>query len=296
MPGKQKGSVLAGCIVLYRPKFQVVDNIKGFLPFLDRLYVIDNSEQPRQELISALYELGEKVAYLPQAKNIGVASALNIAGRLATDDGYDWLLTMDQDSSFTNNTFFQNGLEVAGKDEKIGVVAASYTDLYDRWQSEYSTLYNEIHFMVTSGNMINLKAWGIVGGFEDKLFIDEVDHDYCLKLRACGYKIIVSKEVYMKHVIGHVSQSCLNGHPAERGIKLHDPSRYYYMSRNVLYLSKKYFFKDVAFSISRLYYLVRQLGKIIVLYPRKILYLKYFFAGIRDFFLSKYGALPDKRN
>ena len=36
---------------------------------------------------------------------------------------------------------------------------------------------------MTSGNLLNLKIAEKIGDFEEKLFIDEVDHDYCYRIR-----------------------------------------------------------------------------------------------------------------
>jgi len=40
----------------------------------------------------------EKVRYLTAGTNSGIGTALNTAGRMAVQEGYEYLLTMDQDS------------------------------------------------------------------------------------------------------------------------------------------------------------------------------------------------------
>jgi rhamnosyltransferase len=284
--------LLAGCVILYNPDVSITKNIESYLHFVNVLYVIDNSEKVDGELVDALLLLGPKIRYLPQSSNIGVASALNIGASSAVREKYNWLLTMDQDSYFFGSDFFDTWNIDGTLNNKIGLIAASYTNEYDRWQKDYSSNYNEIHFVVTSGNIINLKAWSEVNGFEDKLFIDEVDHEYCLKLRKNKYRILISKKILLGHVVGEIRQ---RGHILEkrRKITLHNPVRYYYISRNVLFLCKKYFFIDLKFVLQRLYYLVKTLIRIILLYPDKLMYLKFFFAGIRDFTLSKYNKLDD---
>ena len=43
--------------------------------------------------------------------------------------------------------------------------------------------------VIASGNIINLQAWNKVGRFDNSLFIDEVDHDFCHRLTQEKYKI-----------------------------------------------------------------------------------------------------------
>ncbi|MDB4903548.1 MAG: putative glycosyltransferase [Mucilaginibacter sp.] len=285
----KNNKLLAGCVILYNPKIFVFKNIESYLDHLDVLYVIDNSEIIDIQFVTALKLINSKIVYVPQNKNVGIASALNIAARLAINSKYNWLLTMDQDSYFYDGEFFDIWITNIDNDNKIGLLAASYTNEYDQWQKVYSNNFNEIHFAVTSGNIINLEAWSFTKGFEDKLFIDEVDHDYCLKLRKHKYKILTSKKVFIGHMIGEFHETKNKNVGEKKKLILHNPSRYYYMSRNVLYLCKKYFFTDVKFVLLRFYYLIKMLGKMILIYPEKLTYLKFFFRGIRDFMLSKYN-------
>ncbi|TWI95624.1 rhamnosyltransferase [Mucilaginibacter frigoritolerans] len=286
---EDKSKLLAGCIILYNPTIAVAKNIESYLPFLDILYVIDNSESPDTDLEKKIELLGSRIKYIANYKNIGVASALNLGARLAFECNYRWLLTMDQDSRLSGELFFDLWSKYIDQNKETGLVAASYTTEYDRWQKNFSTQFNEIHFAVTSGNIINLKAWKKVGGYEDKLFIDEVDHDYCLKLRKNGYKILISKEILMEHMIGEVYEQGDNKLKRKGRFTLHNPIRYYYMSRNVLFLCSKYFFVDFKFVLARGYYLLKVLIKILLFYPDKKTYLSRFFEGVKDFGLSRYN-------
>ncbi|MDB5016988.1 MAG: hypothetical protein JWQ84_1820 [Mucilaginibacter sp.] len=284
-PGNKKP--LAGCIILYNPTDSAIKNIESYLDFLNVLYVIDNTECVDEKLVKEIKLLDSKIVYVHQGENKGVASAINTGAALALSSNYQWLLTMDQDSNFLGSDFFDSWH--TNINDTVGLIAASYTDKYDRWQKDYSELYNEIHFAVTSGNIINLKLWEAIGGFEEKLFIDEVDHDYCLKLRKYGFKILISKKKLMKHMVGELYDRLENGSAKSKTFILHSPLRYYYISRNVLYLCKKYFFTDFDFVICRFYYLIKTLVKILLKYPDKVVYLSFFFEGIKDFALSKYN-------
>lgn len=47
-----------------------------------------------------------------------------------------------------------------------------------------------IDFCITSASCTNLAVWKEVGGFDERLFIDLVDNEFCKRLIVSGYKIL----------------------------------------------------------------------------------------------------------
>src|SRR3954471_22742180 len=90
---------LAGTIILYYPEEKVLENVQSYLEQIEKLYVVDNTENNQTELIKDILQFS-KVTFLHDGINKGIASRLNQVCKLAIEDGYEWLLTMDQDSSF----------------------------------------------------------------------------------------------------------------------------------------------------------------------------------------------------
>ena len=94
--------MICGTVVLYNPLENVKDNILSYLDLLDKLYVVDNSvNQDNQYLLPS----SNKIVYINNKDNLGIAKALNIAFERAIKDGYTWVLTMDQDSKFLDDNF-----------------------------------------------------------------------------------------------------------------------------------------------------------------------------------------------
>ena len=87
-------------ITLYHTDNAVVANVLSYIDDVDALYIFDNSEKPCEEIISKLRAMGNKVDYISFGENRGLSYALNFAMEKARKAGYDFLLTMDQDSSF----------------------------------------------------------------------------------------------------------------------------------------------------------------------------------------------------
>jgi rhamnosyltransferase len=281
-------NLLAGYLLLYHPTSAILDNVTTYLHVVNVLYVVDNSDKKFDTaLINQLCLLSAKIVFLPQKSNLGYAAGQNIGAEMATVAGYKWLLQMDQDSYLTGDTFISLWQSEILDTNDVGLISASYTESYDRWQKKYNDNFNEIHFAISSGNIINLNIWKEVNGFEEKLFIDEIDHDYCLKLRRHHYKVLITKKILLQHTIGYVHKE-VDDLSKEKEISLHIPLRYYYMARNVLYVCKKYMFNDFKFVIRRFFYLIKMFCKIILIYPNKRAYLRYFFAGVKDFIGGNY--------
>ena len=50
---------LAGLVVLYNPSKQIIENLNNYLQFVNKLYVIDNSEKPffNKQLFKLAYKV-----------------------------------------------------------------------------------------------------------------------------------------------------------------------------------------------------------------------------------------------
>jgi rhamnosyltransferase len=55
---------------------------------------------------------------------------------------------------------------------------------------------------MTSGNLIHLTAHKIIGGFNEKLFIDYIDHEYCPRLHINGFSVIRANKAMLFHKVG----------------------------------------------------------------------------------------------
>jgi rhamnosyltransferase len=88
--------------------------------------------------------------------------------------------------------------------------------------------------VITSGNIINLRIWKRIGEFNEQLFIDEVDHEFCYRLRNQGYNIIQIHTCRMYHSLGINKRTLFSHHCQHEGIRL------YYIMRNLQFIKKQY--------------------------------------------------------
>ena len=127
----------------------------------------------------------------------------------------------------------------------------------------------------------------------DKLFIDEVDNEFCIRAGLNGYKILTTKKIYLRHHLGQdvTVSNFLTGQ--KRKVSRHSPLRVYYVVMNNLYLWRKFAFSAPAFVINRLRNIVSQAFKIFLYFPDKKNYLRFILKAVKHALTGRYGKFSD---
>ena len=145
---------IAGVVVWYNPTKKEVKNIETYLNQLEVLYVIDNSDQNNERLLFK----NDKIKYLPNYSNLGISYALNKAAKMAIDEKYEFLLTMDQDSSFTDNNLTELIKYAVKSDlEKVAIISPKHL-INVKEEKSSEKIDNPLEVM-TSGNLLNLNLY-----------------------------------------------------------------------------------------------------------------------------------------
>lgn len=227
----------AAVVILYYPEQSFDENIKSYIDYVGKFYLIDNSEHKSFNLQS-LSAYQSKIIIIHDRLNHGIAKRLNQACDLAIKEGFEFLLTMDQDSCFDELTF-KNYLNcIAAYQDKT--IVSMFGINHEKQLTSESCISKKTNTLITSGSIINLSAYKIIGSFDENLFIDFVDTEYCFRSIQKGYDVIEFPNIFMHHQIGETTK-----HRSFKNIKLsnrsiHSATRLYYMTRNFLYLNKKY--------------------------------------------------------
>jgi len=228
-------SNLAAVTVLFNPDNLTIENLSSYSSQVDKIYVIDNSEATNKHIVDKIISI-KNVEYISNQKNLGIAAALNIGAQKAIEDNYEFLLTMDQDSKASEG-MIETLYNIIKTNEQIAIAASEHFNpnihKMDTTQKTY-----EVNYTMTSGNLLRLCAYKQAGGFLEKLFIDYVDHEYCLRLRSQGHKIIMTNETYVYHILGNSEKKKFlfwNIYPTH-----HSPLRLYYRTRNRFYVNRTY--------------------------------------------------------
>lgn len=264
--------------IWYNANSSMWKNIKSYLPQVDCCIIVDNSVANNKNLVKK----SKKVIYIPNEKNLGIATALNQGCEKAKAMGYKWVMTMDQDSSFVEaqlKKYFFRIDKISQKDRK----AVCFSPNYNRPVKNQELLVRSV---ITSGNVISLSAWEKAGKFDDKLFINEVDTIFCYQLAKRGYNIYQIDDARMNHnMFDKYFHIKLFG--KDYNIRQNDsPTAKYYITRNSF--EKNRLFPKIT---ENRFFLIKLLIKIIFFEYQKIEKLKMILRGYRDYKNRKFGKI-----
>lgn len=178
------------------------------------------------------------VYYIPLDENYGIAKALNVGFSCAKKQGFSWVLTMDQDSLLSQNMLAGYTKFINVSHQKIGIVCP-LLQVYRDEKVLLQDSYVQVNEALTSGSLINMDAYDAAGGFLEKLFIDEVDFEFCWHIRSLGYHVYQLNNVVMQHQLGDTKEYKLFGRHLFY-VMNEKPIRHYYMQRNQLYIRNQY--------------------------------------------------------
>lgn len=227
---------ISAVIVLFNPEINVIDNIKSYSRYVSNVIVIDNSEANNEALYLLLNEI-PSITIIQNYQNKGIASALNDGINLAIDKGSNWFLTMDQDSFFEDSMIkeYLNEFSKLAEIENAGLFGPSFENNVQQKNAGVEKVIR----LITSGSLISKDAYQKVGGFDEKLFIDEVDFDFCYRVKLKGFCIFQFHFVFLNHNLG-TKKGVNNVFGQKKSKTFHSPVRLYYIVRNSCYTSSKY--------------------------------------------------------
>ncbi len=281
---------IAAVVILYNPNVNVLHNLNSYINQVDKLYVIDNSDNADLFLVEKIKDLN-KAEYIWNKTNIGIAAALNIGTKKATEEGFEYLLTMDQDSE-APPFMVLNLLECFSQDSKTALVAPLLHHPKGKNISYKATKSCEQVFTAwTSGNLVKLNIFKIAGGYKEDFFIDYVDHEFCLRLNNMGFKIYICNKTILKHNLGEIKEKNLlfrKVYPSN-----HSALRLYYRTRNRFYVKKYYknIFPDFFKQDNKEFW--KSFLKAILFEENKLKKFKMMATGYLDFRKNKFGKLDN---
>lgn len=234
---------VAAIIVSYNPDSNLFDSINLLLNQVEKVIIVDNgSKEKYVKYIKSINE--DKIEIILNKENLGVATALNIGVRKALENGYEWILTMDQDSKASPDMVKKmfNVYNSINREERKDILSIFPNFVDERIQSieENSNMnsYEYVDADITSGNLLRAEVFDKVGFFDDSLFIDLVDTDFCMRLNEENIKMIKVRDAILYHSLGE-SQS-VKSIFGKFNTSNHSALRRYYMTRNRFYIWEKY--------------------------------------------------------
>ena len=280
---------VAAIIISYNPDNNLLDSINLLINQVEKIIIVDNgSESQKKKNINLIKDIdNKKIEVIFNEENLGIATALNIGVKEALNQGYNWILTMDQDSKASSN-MVEKMFEVYStidESERKDILSIFPNFVDERIQSieENSNMnsYEYVDADITSGNLLRAEVFDKVGFFDDSLFIDLVDTDFCMRLNEENIKMIKVRDAILYHSLGE-SQT-VKSIFGKFNTSNHSALRRYYMTRNRFYTWEKY--KDLnSFTLNRDKKLFKkEFIKIILGEKDKINKIKMVFKGYKDY-------------
>ena len=276
-------------IVTYNGEATIKETIDALRHQVGHLLIVDNnSNDHTKDILRNIKK--DNLSVIFNDENRGIGFALNQGVDFARGNGYGWLITMDQDSVADAGMIREllNGAEIYTDDSRVVSFSPRITQkkmILTKNVPDFEKRYT----VITSGNLVRLSVFDHVGKFNDALFIDSVDFDFCLRLRSKGYKIVRNNRAVLYHSLGHVENVYLLGWYFV--ITAHSPLRKYYMLRNHIYITNKYFTKFPLFCLRKQVGMLRIILQTLLLERHKKDNLLYLLKGISHGFINKRGPL-----
>lgn len=284
-----KNNVVA-IVVTHFPNLELLSkNILLLLSQVDEVVIVDNTEYPGY--ISQYVQNLHKVTLFLNENKGGIAGGLNVGIKYAWKHDFEFALFLDQDSTPTSNlidTLIQGFSE---NKEKVVMVCPTILDVNKNNKNLPENVnkndFEKIFVCITSGTLINLNKSKQIGIFNEKLFIDYVDFEYCLRAKNLEFTILKSCQAILYHSLGKIEKYNF------WGIKLyttnHNYMRRYYKSRNCMYLIKKEGVRNINFISKVIFRQVTDFCKIICFESEKFKKIKFMFLGLVDGWREKMG-------
>ncbi len=282
--------VICAGIVLFNPSLKrLLENINSIYNQVEHLFVIDNGSKnilKIREIVSKY----RRCSLIENRENLGIAKALNQMCSIAYKNGYEWILTLDQDTVSPNNIIKEFKKYLSQKNIGIICPAVKYEGLnyFNKWIAyNKRRQVSKINACMTSASLTRLSAWKEVNGFRNDYFIDYVDNEFCMKVRIKGYSIIRVYNVVISHRLGEIRILRLLWKRIP--VSCHSPKRYYYMVRNNrVFITEYSKYLSVTKELLKLWYIIT-LGLIIS--NNKVETIRYIIYGYVDGLKRKLGRI-----
>lgn len=240
-------------IPVFNPTIELSQNLIEIIAQVDEVAIVDNgSSIDTSTLANNLLATHENLIWFKQDNNLGIASALNVGFEYAKSKNFDYILTLDQDSEIPIG-YVDDLLSIfldSAISTNIGIVVPDIISGSNSIPFRFTPEgYGLVEEAIQSGMLIKADCLKVLKGMDEKLFIDCVDTDFCLRAIDAGFKIVISKGAEIQHRLGENIRpnnrllQQLFGWGNVSHFQYHKPFRQYYIVRNNIDLCLRNFFK-----------------------------------------------------
>lgn len=228
---------LSVVVVAFNPDDRFKKSVNALMKISEifKIFVIDNTAESNEIIDS----LPKDVVLIKNSKNLGIARAQNIGMLLSIQCGCEWVLTLDQDTIISSNLIKKYRQYILQHDcHRIGILSTDYNDVALNRPKFGNKIPIDVEETISSGSFINVGVYKKVGGFLDYFFVDQVDNEYCYRLRKNHFIIRILPNMDMEHRLGNIGfRNILSKRIC---VYNQNPIRTYYRTRNMILFARKY--------------------------------------------------------
>ncbi|HEY0759334.1 MAG TPA: glycosyltransferase family 2 protein [Acidisarcina sp.] len=277
-------------LVTFRPPPEVLMNIRQVREQVQSLIVVDNGSGRSSVAMLRGTSAEQRFLLIENKDNLGIAAALNIGIKEAAIQGYRWVILFDQDSratpGFIDKMFA--GMRVLPDGDKVAIFCPRYIDRASGRPMPSTTLADgSLAVARSSGSLMPMWVFERCGWFIEEMVIDQVDYEYCLRVRSFGYRIIECEAVLL-HTLGKPKVHRLLGRRLFATTN-HSAARRYYLVRNRVWLSRKHLMSNPRWCLEAGFATLKECAKIALVEDYRWSKLRYTFLGVRDGLIGRMG-------
>lgn len=207
-------------VVLYHPNIELLTrNIKAFISDVDHIIIWENMRE--KESTKYRVFLDKKIEYICAGDNIGISKALNNAWHYAKKYGYDYLLTMDQDSIWIS---FREFMETSIlKNRKQMAIIGPNTKGTNIKHYKSCNNFIERNWVITSGMLVPIQLLDQIGGYNENFFVDSIDIELCLRAKDKGFLVYLNTSGFLSQSYG--IQKCISVFGRQIYVQYYNPFR-----------------------------------------------------------------------
>ena len=252
-------------MVTYNPEPSFEQNVRALLPQVGKLIIVDNLSASAGHLLIAETASACDVEVIWNTQNLGIAAGLNMGIERALSTGqYSWIATFDQDSLAPPDyvAAILEAYSVCPFRDDVAMIGANYKLVMHEHANAPISVFREVKTLMTSGSFLKSLVFGVCGNFDESLFMDYVDHEFCLRLRLHGFRVIQSSRAVLAHRLGSPT---LHRFLWKRFmVTNYSPSRRYSNARNRVIVYRRYLSSDPLWVLHDILKWFRQTAKLVL--------------------------------
>lgn len=251
-------------VVTYFPDTRFTENLDVLLPQIGHCVVVDNGSPSDTIAHIKIYAAQHptQITFIENPEN-NLAQAQNVGIRWAQQNGYAWVLLLDQDSTPAPDMVAKQLAAYAAdaNPNTIAIIAPALRDPNTSHQARYVTAWHTLIFRreiaprsgtldtlicaIASGSLIPIRVFDEVGLMDESFVIDYIDKDFSLRCVCHGFRILLVADATLTHRFGKARDHHVMG--AIVTTRNHTADRRYTIYRNRVRTWRRYLLHVPAF-------------------------------------------------